>query len=316
MVWLIGSKTLLGSEIARRLDESRIEWTGSNSELDVSDVNHLCTYADSLDSSARMTGASVSRGRVPSKIDYVINCFSFYELSSCTKENAQEASENALNIGRTARRMAARLIHFSSSDVFDGKSSSPYLNNSPKSPFSVQGKAFSDAEDFIEKEMTQYYILRFSGLYGFEKENYLHSLFMDFSKYPRIKLPYPAVMNPVSVTDAANAVVKIVESSRKYSSLFGKNSALPYGVYNFGSSAPVTRADFARTFLALCKKYSLISTDNVIEEVPADELPASEQRPENACLDSGVLSSALKLKLPSWEESLNKFVKSGRLPKF
>ena len=41
MIWLIGSKGMLGSEIARQLTEKHISWVGSDRDVDISDPQAL-----------------------------------------------------------------------------------------------------------------------------------------------------------------------------------------------------------------------------------------------------------------------------------
>lgn len=306
MIWLIGSKTLLGVEIARKLDEAKIDWIGSNSEVNVLNVNELNTFADSLDSTARQTGASVRNGKIPSRINWVINC-----LSSCP----DISSEASLNIARTTRRIASRLIHFSSDIVYRGDCSLPYKETDVKDGVTDRAREFALSEDLIEKEITQYYILRLSSLYGYEKGNYIYEMLSTMSRNKNLKVCKEIRMNPVSVIDAASVVLKIIESSRKATSLFGKKSAVPYGVYNLGSSDDVFMTDFARKYHELCRKKSYIKCECQIEGVPAEELPASETKGPESVLDVSRIQEALRIKLPSWLEGLEHYLKSDRLPR-
>ena len=73
MIWLIGSKGMLGSEIARQLTEKHISWVGSDRDVDISDPQALLNFADSHDTSAGCTGRTASNGKVPEKITWVIN---------------------------------------------------------------------------------------------------------------------------------------------------------------------------------------------------------------------------------------------------
>ena len=47
MVWLIGDKGMLGSEIARQLTENRIQWIGSDRDVDITNSNELRKFASS-----------------------------------------------------------------------------------------------------------------------------------------------------------------------------------------------------------------------------------------------------------------------------
>ena len=312
MVWLIGSETLLGSEIARRLDEKKISWV-SGSEINVFNVNELNTFADSLDASARQTGASVKNGKIPSKVEYVINCLTCLDVNlSISAEQLEKLNADAsLNIARTTRRMAAKLIQFSSDAVFSGTKES-YTEISLRDSITPLGKSLIKGEDYIEKEITQYYILRLGSVYGKAKSNFIYPLMESASSMQKLRSSDEIVMNPLCVQDAVQIVMKIIDSSKK--PLFGKKSVIPYGVYNVGSSNSATLFDFENAFLQIEKKLLLKESLPEIENVPKNELaPAAGLL--LSVLDSGKIAEALKRKIPSWDESLEHFIKSTRLPK-
>ena len=87
MVWLIGCKGMLGSEIARQLDDNSIPWVGTDTDVDITDPLALEAFASSHDSTATKTGGAVSKGKTHGKIKWVINCAAFTDV------NRAESSE-------------------------------------------------------------------------------------------------------------------------------------------------------------------------------------------------------------------------------
>ena len=92
-------------------------------------------------------------------------------------------------------------------------------------------------------------------------------------------------------------------------SFFGKKSVIPYGVYNIGSSNSTTLYDFEMALLYLQKKYSIRQNEPEIVNVPKNELPPAVGN-IHCVISTEKTSETLKTKLPSWEESLEHFVKS------
>jgi dTDP-4-dehydrorhamnose reductase len=45
MIWLIGNKGMLGSELAQALDEKGLPWIGSDREVDITDPTALEAFA-------------------------------------------------------------------------------------------------------------------------------------------------------------------------------------------------------------------------------------------------------------------------------
>ena len=77
MVWLIGYKGMLGSEIAKQLTENKIDWIGSDKDVDITNPAELSKFAHNHGTAAGRTGISVARGTVPEKITWVINCAAY-----------------------------------------------------------------------------------------------------------------------------------------------------------------------------------------------------------------------------------------------
>ena len=170
MIWLIGCKGMLGTELGKQLTDNNISWVGTDSEVDITDQSALDSFALSHSPSAEMTGSSALNGHVGKKITWIINCSAYTNVDKAESDQdiaAKLNTEGPLHIARTARRINAKLIHISTDYVYDGKSSVPYTEEMPFSPINAYGKTKADGENAIHKEMTQYYILRTSWLYGF-----------------------------------------------------------------------------------------------------------------------------------------------------
>ncbi|MGN0728266.1 dTDP-4-dehydrorhamnose reductase [Treponema sp.] len=315
MVWLIGYKGMLGSEVARQLTENKIRWIGSGSEVDITDSVALSKFARDHGTEAGRTGISVARKTVPEKITWVINCAAYTavdkaetEIDSAEKLNA----EGPKNVARITRELGAKLIHISTDYVFDGSGNIPYTEDMPKCPVSVYGKTKALGEDFVEKEMTQYYILRTSWLYGFDGGNFVYTMAKNMNVRDELCVVSDQKGTPTCAVDLAALILKIMCVSEKAKSLFGKKSALPYGIYNFSNLGETTWFDFARKIYELGKKYGKITRDCTVNSCASEEYPTAAARPAYSVLSKEKIQSALKIKIPEWQDSLEKFIKSER----
>lgn len=315
MVWLIGSKGMLGSEIARQLTENRIAWFGSDREVDITDPVELGKCAHSHSSAAGRTGISVSRGTVPEKISWVINCAAYTAVDKAEEEPDKASQLNAdgpRNIARVTRELGARLIHISTDYVFDGNGTVPYTEDMQKCPDGVYGKTKAAGEDAIEKEMTQYYILRTAWLYGFDGKNFVYTMTKAMNARDEVSVVSDQKGTPTCAADLAAAILKIIGTSEKAKSLFGKNSALPYGIYHFTNLGETTWFSFAEKIYELGKKYGRITKDCTVSPCTSDEYPSAAKRPAYSVLSKEKIQSLLKIKIPFWQDSLEKFIKSSR----
>ncbi len=315
MVWLIGCNGMLGSEIAKQLTDSKIAWIGSDTDVDITSPEALDDFAESHDSSANTTGSSVAKGKVPSKITWVINCAAWTAVDAAeeNKEMAKKLNEDGpRNIARVARKIGAKLIHISTDYVFDGSATEPYTEESERKPCGVYGETKALGEAVIEKEMTQYYILRTAWLYGFNGKNFVYTMTKAMNTRESVQVVNDQKGSPTFAGDLASAIMKIINTSTNAQNLFGKNSAPPYGIYNFTNLGEITWYDFACKIYELGKKYKRITNNCKINPCSTEEYPTPCKRPAYSVLSKDKIQKSLKIKIPAWEDSLERFIKSDK----
>ncbi len=306
---------MLGQELARLFDQNRMQWVGTDADVDITSADSLETFAASHDSSAGRTGNAASKGKVPAKITWVVNCAGYTAVDKAEDEEELARKVNAvgpLNIARTARHIGAKLIHISTDYVFggDGSSKVPYDDDAKKSPLGVYAVTKAEGEDAIQKEMTQYYILRTAWLYGFSGRNFVYRMTELMNTNASLKVVNDQWGTPTCATTLADVIVKVISSSDNAHSLFGKNAAMPYGVYNCTDAGQASWFEFAQKIYEYGRKYGRIQNTCEITACTSDEFPQKAKRPAWSVLDKSKLQAALHMKLPSWESALEKFIKS------
>lgn len=313
MIWLIGCNGMLGREVARQLKENNLSFVGTDKEVDITNPDALDAYQKNV-----MTSFYSLDSKLPESeksISWIINCSAYTNVDKAEEDTELAAKLNAegpLNIARVARKLGAKLIHISTDYVFGGDGNTPYTENMPKNPLGVYGKTKADGEDSIEKEMVQYYILRTAWLYGFEGKNFVYTMTKAMNSNDSVKVVNDQKGTPTCAVDLAEVIVKIIDSSEKAPFLFGKKSALPYGIYHFTNQGETTWFEFCSKIYEYGKKYGTITSDCVIEPCLTEDYPTAAKRPAYSVLSKEKIKAGLKIKIPSWEESLEKFIKNSR----
>lgn len=313
MVWLIGCKGMLGTALGRQLTQAGIKWVGSDLDVDITDPIALENFADSHDSAAGRTGNTAANKTVPGKITWVINCAAYtaVDKAESNEELAKKLNEDGpRNIARAARHIGAKLIHISTDYVFDGSATSPYTEDMEKSPLGVYGVTKSKGEDAVQKEMTQYYILRTAWLYGFDGKNFVYTMTKAMNERDSVSVVSDQKGSPTCAVDLANVIIKIISASDNAHYLFGKNAALPYGIYHCTNLGETTWYEFTKKIYEFGKKYKRITKDCTINPCTTEEYPTPAKRPAYSVLSKEKIQKGLKIKIPHWEESLEKFIKS------
>ena len=53
MIWLIGCKGMLGSEVAKQLEEKKLPWVGTDKEVDITDPQALLDFTNKIETGAQ-----------------------------------------------------------------------------------------------------------------------------------------------------------------------------------------------------------------------------------------------------------------------
>lgn len=312
MIWLIGCKGMLGSEIARQLSEKKLPWIGTDKEVDITNPDSLSSFADSIKTASYFPSALSHQDR---QIQWIINCSAYTNVEKAESdcELAEKLnSTGPLNIARLARKIGAKLIHISTDYVFDGKNSFPYTEDMEKNPIGVYGKTKAAGEDYIKKEMNTYYIIRTSWLYGFDGKNFVYTMTNAMNNHDSVKVVNDQKGTPTCAVDIASVIIKLIEKSDKAKGLFGKGSAPAYGIYQYTNAGETNWFDFAKEIYRLGKKHGKITQDCQIIPCSTEEYGAQVQRPAYSVMSKEKITKELKIKIPSWETSLEKFIKNNR----
>lgn len=312
MIWVIGNKGMLGQEVVRQLESLHLPYVSTGHEVDVTNYESLSEFAKSIETSAYFPSKLPHEHR---QIKWIINCAAYtnVEKAESDEEKARAVNyEGALNIARISRQIGAKLIHISTDFVFDGNKSEPYTEDCQKNPIGIYGLTKSEGEDAIMKEMTLYYIIRTSWLYGFDGKNFVYTMTKLMNENNTVKVVGDQKGKPTFAGDLASVIIKFIDKSENAKSLFGKNKAPAYGIYNYSNEGETTWFEFANEIYKAGKKHGRIKNKCEITECSSEEYESSVKRPKYSVLSNEKIMKELKIKIPSWQQSLDKFMKNQR----
>jgi len=106
VIWLIGDKGMLGTELSRLMEKAGLPFAGTDREVDIADPAALGEFAEKR-----------------ARFNWIINCAAYTavdkaedDIETCRRLNTRGAA----NIAACAQKIGARLIHLSTDYVFDG----------------------------------------------------------------------------------------------------------------------------------------------------------------------------------------------------
>jgi dTDP-4-dehydrorhamnose reductase len=176
--------------------------------------------------------------------EVIINTAAITNVDLCETERAIAWKVNVAgveNLVHAARMVGAKVIHFSTDYVFDGRSG-PYNEGDRVNPMSYYGRTKLASENVLRTSEIPHTIIRTMILYGIGKQikdNFALWLVNNLKDNKQVRVVDDQIGNPTLVDDLAYAVLKVVE--------FEKN-----GLYHIAGNDLISRYDFA---LALAKKF-------------------------------------------------------------
>ena len=283
LIGLIGAFGQLGHDLLSLLSQSigGIELgkvTFSSADLDICNLNALDEFMSTL---------------TP---DVLISTAAYNRVDDCETDQARAFEVNALGsryLAEVCAKYETCLVWFSTDFVFDGKRSTPFLEDDPVSPLSLYGCSKAAGEMLIRATTDKHVIIRTSSLYGVvgsrgKGGNFVKSIIAKLSMGESPLVVDELTMSPTYTRDLASEVIDIVKSGQT-------------GTFHAANSGSCSWYEFA------CE----IAEQSGYADVPIYRQPAGytgiAKRPAYS-----VLASSRRPPLRSWKRALADYLQEAK----
>ena len=294
MVWIIGNRGMLGTQICRTLSEDKIDFLGTDSDVSILDYSALEGFAG---------GKNIS---------FIVNCAAYTAVDKAESDVDFARKLNAdgpRNIARLAKKLGVPFLHISTDYVFDGTASSPISEDAPIKPIGVYGETKAEGEKAIAEETSDFYILRTAWLYGWSGKNFVYTMIRAMNTHDSVKVVNDQKGTPTNCVTLAGVILKIIGKR-----LGGEN--VPNGIYHVTDLGEITWFDFTKEIFAQGEECGLVTNRNcVVNPCTTEEYPTPAKRPAYSVLDKQKIQRTLGIQLPEWKESLRGFLNSEMFDK-
>jgi dTDP-4-dehydrorhamnose reductase len=292
LVWLIGNKGMLGTELSELLKAREIPWVGTDQDVDITDLSSLEAFAE-------------RQGRTE-PVAWIVNCAAYTAVDKAEDDGdlcRRLNTEGAANIAKTAQKIGAKLIHISTDYVFNGRGERPYREEDPTDPIGVYGLTKRDGESAVLANNGASYIIRTAWLYGRYGNNFVHTMLRLMRERDALSVVNDQRGSPTWAYDLA-AVLETLTAA------VNGGKPVPYGIYHFTNGGNITWFDFAREIYTRGRELGLLVRDCAVKPCTSGEFPAKVKRPAYSVLDKTKIQKALGITIPAWDVSLGNFLKS------
>jgi dTDP-4-dehydrorhamnose reductase len=223
---------------------------------------------------------------------WVFNCAAYNAVDRAEMEpDAAFAinSQGVFNVAVACTRYQARLVHFSTNFVFDGRLERPYVESDQPSPLSAYARSKLDGEHRVLEVLPEALILRTAALYGGNRGlSFPERIVQRVKEGGQLRVVSDQTVNPTYTGDLALAALDLAEKGER-------------GVFHAVCDGCCTWYEFARAVL------EVVWLPAQVEAVLTAEFAAPAPRPRNGCLASEKIRA-----LRHWRESLSDWARSAR----
>ncbi|MDR1903482.1 MAG: dTDP-4-dehydrorhamnose reductase [Treponema sp.] len=294
VVWLIGNKGMLGTELSLLLEERKIPFTGTDRDVDITDE-------------AALTGFARQK-----PVNWIVNCAAYTAVDKAEDDGETCRALNTLgaaNIARCAKSTGARLIQLSTDYVFDGKGNAagdaaprPCREDDETNPIGVYGLTKRDGEQMVLENNPASYIIRTAWLYGAYGNNFVRTMLRLMGERDEVNVVNDQRGSPTWARDLAGLILTLIETADK------PGAVVPCGIYHYTNEGNISWFDFALEIYRQGRSRGLLVKDCKVKPCTSTEFPARVKRPEYSVLDKTKIKTTLGITIPAWDKSLGSFL--------
>lgn len=234
------------------------------------------------------------------KWDAVINAAGYTAVDRAESEPDLAHAVNAVAPGIIAHRCAAMnvpFIHLSTDYVFDGKKSGPYVEDDEVSPLNVYGASKAEGERAVLTSGGKNLIIRTSWVYAPEGRNFVRTMLKLGRERDEIQVVNDQTGTPTFAVDIAQGIAGLLPG-------FIGGTARNTGIFHMTGSGQGTWFEFAEEIFRLAALSGMKAPR--ILPISTEDYKTPARRPANSRLDCTKLETVYGIKLPRWEESLQR----------
>lgn len=205
------------------------------------------------------------------KFDYCINCAAYTNVEQAEKTPDiafKVNAEGVKNLAEACKVANTVLIHISTDYVFDGEKKEPYTIDDATNPINEYGKSKLLGEQYIQKLMSRYFIVRTSWLYSKKYGKNFYKTILEKAKIEKeLYITDEQVGCPTNTANLSKYIYHIILS---------KN--IEFGIHHFCDEKVMTWYSFA---LKTLSENNLINSVNLVK---TSNYATFAKRPKNSIL--------------------------------
>lgn len=273
-ILITGGAGQLGTELSKLLEERHIEHIALGSkDLNIVDKESVDEYIQKL------------------KPKVIYHCAAYTAVDTAEDEgkerNYQVNTIGTENVAIAAEKVGATLVYVSTDYVFDGTKTEEYSEEDATNPKNEYGKAKLAGELFIQANVSKYYIVRTSWVFGQYGNNFVYTMLRLAETHKKLTVVSDQYGRPTWTRTLAEFMIHLMATNSDY------------GIYHLSNNDSCSWYEFAKEILK--------NNDVEISQVTSQEYPQKAYRPKHSIMDLNK-AKATGFEIVTWKEALKQFL--------
>ncbi len=221
---ITGARGQLAREFIRYFEINGLEFLAfPKEELDITDFNKVYKVLKEISPNV------------------VINCSAYNQVDKAESEPYIAYKVNAIgvyNLAIATQEIGAKLVHYSTDYVFDGKKEGFYIEEDEPNPLNEYAKSKLQGELFIKELLEDYLIFRTSWVYGDGTQNFLYKLEQWAKERDVLKIAVDEFSVPTSTRTIVEVTMKAIDVGLT-------------GLYHLVNSGYASRYEWAKEYFRI-----------------------------------------------------------------
>jgi dTDP-4-dehydrorhamnose reductase len=270
---LFGSDGILGKAFSRKIGATSTDYRlfmFDHARADITNPNHINPLMEYV------------------RPTVVINCAAINDEDLCQDAKSGAFSVNAKGpaiLAEACEKYGAKLVHFSSASVFDGKRHTPYSEKNIIKPVNILGESKASGEDAIKNAINDYLIIRPGWVFSYDSPSCITSWIELAEKEQEIAVLDDHIGSPTYAVDLVDATLDLISRDAK-------------GIFHIANSDAATVYRFVESTLALSDLRTKVIT------VPEAQSFFKAPMPRYTVLSTKKYSQLAGKELRPWLEAL------------
>jgi dTDP-4-dehydrorhamnose reductase len=236
--------------------------------------------------------------------DAVVNAAAYTAVDLAESEPSlayQINSSGAEAAARAAAKLGIPIVQLSTDYVFDGSLDRPYREDDPTEALGVYGDSKLKGERAVAAVNGNHVIIRTAWIYSPFGKNFARTMLALASKREQISVVRDQLGAPTYALDIADGIIAVVRN------LLDRPAAQELrGIFHMTGGGETNWAEFAKAIFAASAAAGGPSARVV--PISTSEYPTPARRPANSRLNNSQLANVHCVRLPHWQQSLQKCI--------